>query len=195
MWTDNEIAQDILNFGGTAKTVAEIIGQAQSRPISIGVSGAWGVGKSSMIKLIRNELSARHDEESKPVQQVVGRRADLAHVGTVSTAPAADGDQRLLFHQTPDNLLGYPQRTVAERMQLSIAVAPVVTIEGVDHSTTDFAIFVGRVEPGQVVEERTTLQADGGEQLIQRVGRPQGINQLRLLTVRQEPLVDAQIFF
>lgn len=66
MWTDNETAQDFLNFGGIAKTVAEIIEQAQSRPISIGVSGAWGIGKSSMIKLIRTELSARHDEEAKP---------------------------------------------------------------------------------------------------------------------------------
>jgi predicted KAP-like P-loop ATPase len=59
MWTDNETAQDFLNFGGIAKTVAEIIEQAQARPISIGVSGAWGVGKSSMIKLIRTELLAR----------------------------------------------------------------------------------------------------------------------------------------
>lgn len=57
MWTDNETTQDFLNFGGVAKTVAEIIRQADSRPISIGVSGAWGVGKSSMIKLIQTELS------------------------------------------------------------------------------------------------------------------------------------------
>lgn len=56
MWTDNETEQDFLNFGSVAKTVAEIISQAQSRPISIGVSGAWGVGKSSMIKLIQREL-------------------------------------------------------------------------------------------------------------------------------------------
>lgn len=57
MWTDHETDQDFLNFGGIARTVAEIIEQAQSRPISIGVSGAWGVGKSSMIKLIRGELA------------------------------------------------------------------------------------------------------------------------------------------
>jgi len=56
MWTDNEAEQDFLNFGSVAQTVAEIIGQAQSRPISIGVSGAWGVGKSTMIKLIQREL-------------------------------------------------------------------------------------------------------------------------------------------
>ena len=56
MWSDNETIRDYLNFGVVAKTVAEIIEQSQSRPISIGVSGAWGIGKSSMIKLIQNEL-------------------------------------------------------------------------------------------------------------------------------------------
>lgn len=59
MWSDNETTRDYLNFGVVAKTVAEIVDQSQSRPISIGVSGAWGVGKSSMIKLIQNELIAK----------------------------------------------------------------------------------------------------------------------------------------
>ncbi|MBW4054515.1 MAG: ATPase [Proteobacteria bacterium] len=64
MWTDHETEQDFLNFGGVARTVAEIIEQAQSRPISIGVSGAWGVGKSSMIKLIHRELAERSTGEN-----------------------------------------------------------------------------------------------------------------------------------
>ena len=59
MWPDNETDRDFLNFTGVAETVAEIIFQAQGRPISIGVSGAWGVGKSSMIKLIRRSLKER----------------------------------------------------------------------------------------------------------------------------------------
>lgn len=59
MWPDNETAKDFLNFSGVAGTAAEIVVQAQGRPISIGVSGAWGVGKSSMIKLIRRELEQR----------------------------------------------------------------------------------------------------------------------------------------
>ena len=53
MWPDNETERDFLNFTGVADTVAEIIVQANGRPISIGVSGARGVGKSSMIKLVR----------------------------------------------------------------------------------------------------------------------------------------------
>ncbi|MGA2311626.1 MAG: P-loop NTPase fold protein [Xanthobacteraceae bacterium] len=59
MWADNETARDFLNFTGVSDTVAEIIVQANGRPISIGVSGAWGVGKSSMIKLIRTSLEHR----------------------------------------------------------------------------------------------------------------------------------------
>jgi predicted KAP-like P-loop ATPase len=66
MWHDNETDQDFLNFSGVAGTVAEIIVQAQGRPISIGVSGRWGVGKSSMIKLIRKSLAERTDQIGSP---------------------------------------------------------------------------------------------------------------------------------
>jgi predicted KAP-like P-loop ATPase len=59
MWPDNETDRDFLNFTGVADTVAEIVVQAKGRPISIGVSGAWGVGKSSMIKLVRRSLAQR----------------------------------------------------------------------------------------------------------------------------------------
>ncbi|SIO63179.1 KAP family P-loop domain-containing protein [Singulisphaera sp. GP187] len=63
MWSDNETTRDFLNFSGVADTVAEIIVQAHGRPISIGVSGAWGVGKSSMIKLTRESLEKRPSED------------------------------------------------------------------------------------------------------------------------------------
>lgn len=63
MWPDNETDLDFLNFTGVADTVAEIIVQAAGRPISIGISGAWGVGKSSMIKLTRKSLGERAREQ------------------------------------------------------------------------------------------------------------------------------------
>lgn len=59
MWADNETERDFLNFTGIADTVAEIIVQANGRPISIGVSGAWGIGKSSLIKLTQASLNNR----------------------------------------------------------------------------------------------------------------------------------------
>jgi predicted KAP-like P-loop ATPase len=65
MWPDNETERDFLNFSGVAETVAEIIVQAKGRPISIGVSGAWGIGKSSMIKLTRSAIASREDKSGK----------------------------------------------------------------------------------------------------------------------------------
>ncbi len=61
MWQDNETNVDFLNFTGVADTVAEIVARAEGEPISIGVSGAWGVGKSSMINLIRRSLEIRDE--------------------------------------------------------------------------------------------------------------------------------------
>jgi predicted KAP-like P-loop ATPase len=56
VWSDNETDRDLLNFQGVADTVAEFILQAHGAPISVGVSGAWGVGKSTMIQLTRAAL-------------------------------------------------------------------------------------------------------------------------------------------
>ena len=56
MWSDNETNRDFLNFRIIAKTAAEMISQANGQPLSIGISGGWGVGKSSMMKLIQEEL-------------------------------------------------------------------------------------------------------------------------------------------
>lgn len=64
MWTDNEAEYDFLNFGSVAKTVSQVIEDAHEKPVSIGVSGAWGIGKSSMIKLIQNELKKSNDPQS-----------------------------------------------------------------------------------------------------------------------------------
>jgi predicted KAP-like P-loop ATPase len=65
MWTDNETNVDYLNFSGVAETVAELIVQANARPISIGIAGAWGVGKSSMIQLVQRELEKRDSAGKK----------------------------------------------------------------------------------------------------------------------------------
>ncbi len=63
MWSDNETDRDFLNFGFVADIAAEMIVQAQGHPLSVGLSGSWGVGKSSMMKLLAKSLRARTDEQ------------------------------------------------------------------------------------------------------------------------------------
>jgi predicted KAP-like P-loop ATPase len=68
MWSDNETSRDFLNFRAVADTAAEIVVQAAGRPISVGVTGGWGVGKSSMLRLVEVALRARSDEKFLFVQ-------------------------------------------------------------------------------------------------------------------------------
>jgi predicted KAP-like P-loop ATPase len=56
MWHDNETAIDYLNFGVVADACASMLRLADGEPISIGVSGGWGTGKSSMVKMITARL-------------------------------------------------------------------------------------------------------------------------------------------
>ena len=65
MWSDNETEKDFLNFSDVADTVAEIITQAAGRPTSIGISGSWGAGKSSMIRFVRKALAEKDQKDPK----------------------------------------------------------------------------------------------------------------------------------
>lgn len=70
MWHDNETAIDYLNFGVVADACASMLARANGEPISIGVSGGWGAGKSSLVKMIAARLKtpseAAPDEDDKP---------------------------------------------------------------------------------------------------------------------------------
>ena len=58
MWSDIETDEDFLNFKVLAGLAGEMILDSRGKPLSIGISGGWGVGKSSMVKLIEKELKA-----------------------------------------------------------------------------------------------------------------------------------------
>jgi predicted KAP-like P-loop ATPase len=58
MWHDNETSVDYVNFRIVAKACAELIRDAGEEPVSIGISGGWGVGKSSLVRMIESEFEA-----------------------------------------------------------------------------------------------------------------------------------------
>lgn len=57
MWHDVETAKDLLNFSVVADTAAQLVLESAGQPVSIGISGNWGTGKSSMVKMIGASLS------------------------------------------------------------------------------------------------------------------------------------------
>jgi predicted KAP-like P-loop ATPase len=57
MWRDNESEQDFLNFTDVADQIAALATNPNLLPISIGVFGTWGTGKSTVLRLVETKLA------------------------------------------------------------------------------------------------------------------------------------------
>lgn len=56
MWRDSESEQDFLNFTEIADQIATLATSPALLPVSIGVFGTWGTGKSTVLKLVEGRL-------------------------------------------------------------------------------------------------------------------------------------------
>lgn len=62
MWADTETETDYLNYSEIAELVAELIADQSLLPLSLGIFGGWGVGKSSTLRLVEKELEKTADQ-------------------------------------------------------------------------------------------------------------------------------------
>jgi hypothetical protein len=56
---DNETKVDLLNNEAIAKTIVKLLRKLPEQPITVGVHGDWGAGKSSVLEMIEAELNAQ----------------------------------------------------------------------------------------------------------------------------------------
>lgn len=56
MWADNETSDDLLGFKVHADLIVDVINDSDVLPVTIGVFGDWGSGKSSILKIVEKEL-------------------------------------------------------------------------------------------------------------------------------------------
>ena len=54
--SDNETKADLLNYEAVAITIVSVLRQRPDRPLTIGVHGEWGAGKSSILEMIEGGL-------------------------------------------------------------------------------------------------------------------------------------------
>ena len=68
MWTDNETKDDLLGYQVHADLLLDVVLDATMLPITIGVSGDWGSGKSSLMLLMQESIEkwkVEMDEKNK----------------------------------------------------------------------------------------------------------------------------------
>ena len=65
LWSDEPSAVDLLAFGAVAETVVEAALDDELDPLAVGVSGAWGSGKTTVLRLVEASLSVRSVTEGQ----------------------------------------------------------------------------------------------------------------------------------
>jgi predicted KAP-like P-loop ATPase len=71
MWADRESEIDYLNFGEVSNMTVDILTAPGMLPISIGIFGNWGAGKSSLLKLVEKELKELKDSDGKDERYIL----------------------------------------------------------------------------------------------------------------------------
>lgn len=63
--SDNETKVDLLNNEAIAKTIVSLIKDSREQPVSIGIHGDWGAGKSSILEMVENEVKNSDEKDTK----------------------------------------------------------------------------------------------------------------------------------
>ncbi len=58
---DHETAVDLLNYQAISRTINSLLQKNREKPVTIGVHGSWGAGKSSVLKMIEEDISQNKD--------------------------------------------------------------------------------------------------------------------------------------
>jgi GTPase SAR1 family protein len=64
MWSDNETDKDLLGFKVHADLIKGVITNKRILPVSVGIFGDWGSGKSSIMRMLEQELNTENQEDT-----------------------------------------------------------------------------------------------------------------------------------
>ncbi|WAH37046.1 KAP family P-loop NTPase fold protein [Alicyclobacillus dauci] len=66
MWADNETSQDLLGFRVHADLIRSVITNPNLLPVTLGIFGDWGSGKTSIMKMLEHDLNPDNYSEGSP---------------------------------------------------------------------------------------------------------------------------------
>lgn len=61
MWSDKETSEDLLGYTVHSSLLKSVITNEKNLPITVGLYGDWGLGKSSILKILEKQLEEDGD--------------------------------------------------------------------------------------------------------------------------------------
>ena len=61
MWSDKETTEDLLGYTVHASLLKSVVTNDKNLPITVGLYGDWGSGKTSILKILEEELKNDND--------------------------------------------------------------------------------------------------------------------------------------
>lgn len=168
MWSDIETQSDYLNYLEVAEVVSEVLLDPAMRPVSVGIFGTWGTGKSSLLNLIEADLKRRVNDD------VIVIRFDAWLYQGFDDARAAlmDVIARALYEEAKQNegLLGLADRLLA-RVKTVRALGLAIEVAAAAHGIPVFgaaARAVGAVNnyiAGTPDDDDAKAMAEGAKEI------------------------------
>lgn len=69
MWSDNETTQDLIGFRVHADLIRSIITDSKLLPITVGLFGDWGGGKTSIMKMLQHDVDSENYPKNLPERE------------------------------------------------------------------------------------------------------------------------------
>src|SRR6266566_5176044 len=116
MWADNETTIDLLGFDYLVDSLEVVLTESRLLPVTVGVLGDWGSGKTSLLRMAAQRLEASGEYVVVPFspwryeayEDVKAALMDAVLTKLEERIPAADPEKR--------GLLGGLRRKVARMM-------------------------------------------------------------------------------
>lgn len=108
MWIDRESEIDLLAYEPFAELVNDILLDEKMNPLTIGLFGSWGVGKSTLLKLIQDKIQKNDSKKDKiicvPLNAWIFEGYDDAKSALMESLLCTLKEEKTVFYKFKDNI-------------------------------------------------------------------------------------------